>query len=76
MLYHLGDDCSGFEPEALWDYAKVGLMHLTQWEKIALVSNINWIITATKLLGFLMPCPIKVFPNKQLSDAQEWIKGE
>ncbi len=51
-------------------------MHLTQWEKIALVSDVNWILTATKVFGFLMPCPIKIFSNNELSEAEEWIKKE
>lgn len=39
LLYHLDRNFSGFEAEALWDDAKVGLQHLTAWEKIALVSS-------------------------------------
>ena len=39
LLYHLGQDFSGFETAAVWDDTKLGLKHLTGWEKMAVVSN-------------------------------------
>ena len=75
FLYHLDNDFSGFEFKALWDDIKVGLRHLTAWEKIAIVSQNKWILRVTKFLGFLMPCPVKVFDSNQLLEATEWIKS-
>jgi hypothetical protein len=75
LLYHLDSDFSGFEAEALWDDAKVGLQHLTAWEKIAVVSDNQWMVGATKVFGFIMPCPVKVFAGNQLENAIEWLKA-
>jgi hypothetical protein len=73
LLYHLGEDCSGFEIEAMWDDAKIGLQHLNAWQKIAVVSDIDWIRMATKAFGFTMPGHVKVFANSELAEARKWV---
>ena len=73
VLYQLDQDFSGFTAEAMWDDAKVGIRHLTAFEKIAVVSNMTWIINAVKIFAFVIPCPVKIFPNEQLSKAKAWV---
>ena len=73
LLYYLGNEFSGFEAQALWDDAKVGLRHITAWERIALVTDIGWIATATRAWGAVMPGAVRVFPNSELSDAKAWV---
>jgi hypothetical protein len=73
LLYHLGREFSGFEAGALWDDAKVGLRHLGAWERIALVTDVDWIRVATKALGFAMPGQVRVFPDSQLAAAKAWL---
>jgi hypothetical protein len=75
LLYHLGKDCSGFEVEAMWDDTKIGLKHLTAWERIAVVSDIDWIRLTTKAFGFVMPGHVRVFANSQLDEAREWVSS-
>ncbi len=75
LLYHLDNDFSGFDAKALWDDTKVGFQHLTAWGKIAVVSDNKWILGATKIFGFIWPCPVKVFDNNHLVEANEWIKA-
>ena len=73
LLYHLGPDFTGYSTGAMWDDTKVGLHHITAWEKIAVVSDVDWIRGATKFFGFAMPGHVKVFSNNQLSDpAMKW----
>lgn len=73
VLYQLGPDFSGFTAEAMWGDAKVGIRHLTAFEKIAVVSNVTWIINAVKIFAFVIPCPVKIFSNEQLSEAKAWV---
>ncbi len=73
LLYHLGKDFSGFDAEAMWDDVKVGLHHITAWKKIAVVTDVEWIRAATKIMGFAMPAQVRVFPNEQFDAAREWI---
>ena len=48
LLYVLGDEFAGFEAGAMWEDTKVGLMHLTAWERIAVVSDSQWVRGAVK----------------------------
>ena len=73
LLYHLGSDFQSFEAGALWQDTKVGLMHLTAWRRIAVVTDSDWLRGAVKALGFMMPCPVKVFATSELADAKAWV---
>ena len=73
LLYHLGADCAGFDIEAMWDDTKTGLKHITAWERIAVVTDIEWVRLTTKTFGFVMPGHVRVFPNDQLAEAREWV---
>ena len=73
FLYYLGPDFDSFEGEALWDDAKTGLKHMTHLEKIAIVTDVDWIARATKTFGFMMPCEVKIYTNAQLAEAKTWV---
>jgi hypothetical protein len=73
LLYELGSHFSGFDFKAIWEDAKLGLQHWSDFDKLALVSDIQWIRIGTKIFGFILPYPVKVFHNNQLSEAQEWV---
>lgn len=73
VLYMLGPDFTGFTAEAMWDDAKIGIKHLTSYEKVAVVSDVSWVVNATKFFSFIMPCPVKTFSNEKLSEAKNWI---
>ena len=81
LLYHLGDEFEKFEAGAMWDDAKVGLGHITNWEKIAIVTDVNWIEQAGKIFGFAIETmsvsgDVKVFHNSELEEAIKWIGEE
>jgi len=73
LLYHLDKDFTGFTAGAMWDDAKFGLGHLTAFEAIAIVTDVVWITDAVKLFGFFLRCPVKVFGNNKLIEAEEWV---
>ena len=73
FLYHLGEEFSGIEAAAAWDDARLGLKHLTGWEKMALVSDVDWIRWAVKIFGLAIPGQVRVFHNRDLADAKRWI---
>ncbi len=73
LLYHLVPDFSGYDFEAMWDDAKVGLAHLTSWEKIAVVTDKEWIRSGVKVFGFIIPGEVRVFDNDELLTAKEWV---
>jgi hypothetical protein len=73
LLYYCGPEFTSFDAAAAWDDARVGLMHLTHFEKVAVVTDHDWIKDSVKVFGFMMPGQVKVFSNAQLADAQKWV---
>ena len=73
MLYQLGSDFSGFEMSAMLDDAKVGLKHISAWDRIALVSDHETINSFAKFFGHLMTCELRIFKNDELETAKSWI---
>jgi hypothetical protein len=73
LLYHLGPDFISYDLKAAWDDAKVGLAHLTSWEKIAVVTDTEWVSSGVKVFGFVIPGEVRVFGNDELSAAKEWV---
>jgi SpoIIAA-like len=63
FLYHFGEDFTGFEPGAMWDDTKLGLKHLTGWERMAVVSDIEWIRGAMRVFSLAIPGHVRVFHN-------------
>ena len=73
FLYHLGTEFSGFEAAAVWDDTKLGLKHLTGWERMAIVSDVEWIRGAIRLFGLAIPGQVRVFHNRDITEATRWI---
>ena len=74
FLFRTGEDFSGYTTGAMWDDAKMGIRNLTAFEKVAVVSDVPWLVQATKLFRSLIPCPVKIFSSEKLSDADGWIR--
>ena len=72
LIYNCGEEFEGFEAAAMWDDAKVGMKHLTAWEKIAVVTDVDWMRMMTKAFGFAIPAKVRVFENDDLDDARAW----
>jgi hypothetical protein len=76
FLYHLGSEFTGFDAKAMWDDAKVGLQHLTAWERVAMVTDVGWIRTGMKAFGFVMPGSFRIFSNSELAEARQWVSEQ
>lgn len=74
FLYHLGKEFSGLDGGAAWDDAKLGLKHLTGWERVAVVSDVEWIRGALRIFALAMPGHVRVFHDAELADAIRWIR--
>lgn len=72
-LYHVGSEFERFDAKAMWDDARVGLQHLSAWERVAIVTDVGWLCTAMKALGFIMPGDFRVFGNAEFAEARKWL---
>lgn len=73
LLYQVGPDFAGFTGAALWDDARIGLRHLREWERIAIVTDIRWIGRLVKALRFFLPAQTKVFRIEEIQAAKDWL---
>jgi SpoIIAA-like len=72
----MAPDFGGIEPGALWDDTKLGFGHLLDWERIALVTDVEWMHRAVKvyrILGFLIPGEVRALPAAEAVRARAWI---
>ena len=76
LLYQLGPEFKKFTTTALWDDAKVGFHHLTDFERVAVVSDVGWIVAMVKGIGLTLPCELHTFGNNELEQATLWINEQ
>jgi hypothetical protein len=76
LLYVLGADFTGFSGGASWEDGKLGMKHLTRWEKIAFVSDKDWMRHAVNAIGYLVPGKVRVFDVAHEADASEWVTAD
>jgi hypothetical protein len=73
FLYQFGPEFEGFTSGAAWEDAKVGLHFMRLFDGCAIVSDVGWIRESMRLIGFLVPCPVRVFGNHERDQAVEWL---
>jgi len=73
LYYEIAPDFTGFDLGAMWDDTKLGFSHFLSWERLALVTDIDWVKHSVKLFGFLMPAQLRVFATAEAGEAREWI---
>ena len=66
----------GMSPGAAWQDIKLGFEHLRDWKRIALVTDLDWMITVTSLFGWMTPGELKRFPVAERAKAIAWAAGE
>jgi hypothetical protein len=71
--YELGGQFSGMDPGALWEDFKIGIGYLSRWEKVAVVTDVDWVQHTVNAFRFLMPGQIRVFSTSKATDARAWI---
>ena len=55
---------------------KVGMKHITKWKRIALVTDLDWMITVASLFGWMTPGELKRFPVAERDRAIAWAAGD
>ncbi len=73
-LIVLGDDFATYSGGAAWEDAKLGLRHWNAFRRVALVSDIGWIVKTTRLFAPFVGAKVETFPLAELDAAKAWIK--
>ncbi|WP_315802401.1 STAS/SEC14 domain-containing protein [Bradyrhizobium sp. SZCCHNS3002] len=72
LYYETGKDFT-LDAGAMWEDFKIGIEHLMRWDRIAVVTDIEWIRTAVRLFAFMMPATTRVFSLSEAAEAHAWI---
>jgi hypothetical protein len=72
----LFEQFDGMSARAAWEDLRLGVEHLRQWKRIALVTDLDWMITMTSLFGWMTPGDLRRFPVAQREAAIMWAAGD
>jgi len=74
VLYHVTEDFDSYEMKAIFDDAIAGMEFFSNWEKIAVVSDVKWIIDGVKIFSFMVPGMVRTYANADIKNAKEWLR--
>jgi stage II sporulation SpoAA-like protein len=75
LLYLLGAEAREVEGDALKADSGFRARHATSFERVAVVSDEDWIRPALRALSFLLPGKAKAFRVRELAEAKTWLSG-
>jgi len=73
LLLRFGPEFEGYTVHAAMDDALLGLRHLHDFERIAVVSDHAWLSNSLRLFGPLMSSHLKVFSIDEMDEAKTWV---
>ncbi|MBT9383692.1 STAS/SEC14 domain-containing protein [Pseudooceanicola sp. CBS1P-1] len=73
MLYHFSPAFEGFSPGAMWQDTRLGLHHLHDIARLAVVTDNALLHAAVTAFAWMIPAPTRVFPEAALTEARTWL---
>ena len=73
LLYLLGPELREYEGDTLAEEMKFAARHPTSYERVAVVSDEEWLRPALRVLSVLVPGQLRAFPVAQLPAAKDWL---
>ncbi len=74
LYYETGADFA-LDAGAMWADFKIGVEHFTRWDRIAVVTDIDWIKKAVRFFACLVPATTKLFSPPEAAQARAWISA-
>ncbi|MBW8183902.1 MULTISPECIES: STAS/SEC14 domain-containing protein [Shewanella] len=74
LWYEFDDKFEGVTVGTLWDDAKIGLFHLNDFYRVAIITDSQLVAGMANTLAYMIPCPVKVFARSEASEATHWMK--
>jgi hypothetical protein len=78
VLYAIGPELH-MEPAAVWEDLKLeidlGIKHRDAWERIAVVTDLDWLWRAFELFSWMVPGEMRLFHESELEQAKVWPAG-
>ncbi|MGO9820089.1 MAG: STAS/SEC14 domain-containing protein [Solirubrobacteraceae bacterium] len=78
VLYQIDHGLS-MTPGAMWEDLKLepemGIKHRDAWDRIALVTDIDWLWRSFELFSWMVPGEMRMFHDSELEIAKQWLAG-
>ncbi len=71
----LGEQFEGYTGGAMGEDTKLVIGHWGAWEKIAIVTDAEWVENGIKAFGWMVPGEVKTYSTAALDDATEWASA-
>jgi hypothetical protein len=76
VLYAIGPELH-MEPAALWEDleadVELGIRHRDAWERVAVVTDLDWLWRAFELFSWTVPGEMRLFRESELEQAKAWL---
>lgn len=73
LLYEVSRDFAGYDLGAAWEDFKTGMEHFSRWERIAVITDVDWIAASMKVFSVFLPGMMRVYPLAEADKARLWI---
>ncbi len=73
LYYETAPDFTGIDAGAMWEDFAVGMEHITRWDRVAVVTDVEWLEQATRLFSVILPGGVRIFPRSETAAARTWI---
>jgi hypothetical protein len=73
LIYEIGRGFAKFDPGAAWEDFKVGMEHFSRWERVAVITDLEWIKLATQMFSVFLPGSMRVYATEDAAKARLWI---
>jgi hypothetical protein len=71
LYYEIGSRFPGAASEDL----RIGVEHIPQWERVAVVTDVGWVRHTVNALRFLMTSEVRVFTTFQAAEGLAWVRS-
>ena len=76
VLFAIGPELH-MDPSAVWEDLKLdvqlGIKHRDAWERVAVVTDIDWLWRAFALFSWMVPGEMRLFHEQELDEAKAWL---
>ena len=62
-------------PGAAWEDLRIGIEHIPQWERVAVVTDVGWVRHTVNALRFLITSEVRVFTTFQAAEGLAWVRS-
>jgi len=74
VLLDFTGEFDGMEGGAVWQDVRMGVSQWRAWERIALVTDHEWMRDGLSMFAWAVPGEVRAFPSKERDAAVDWLR--